>query len=96
MEIFDSPATIHLIKIHFAIFCVFTMLYYTIGFEDNFSCNMDTGSVFSPIYFSAVVHTSLGFGDCTPKTTAGRRLVTVHTMVSFATTLLVLGSWRFK
>jgi len=95
MSIFNAPATIHLIKVHFAIFTVFTMMYYSVGFEENFECDRDTGAPFSPIYFSAVVHTSLGFGDCGPKTPLGRRLVTVHTLISFVITMMVLGSWRF-
>jgi hypothetical protein len=95
MSIFNAPATIHLIKVHFAIFVVFTLLYYSVGFEENFECNRDTNAPFSPIYFSAVVHTSLGFGDCGPKTPLGRRLVTVHTLISFVITMMVLGSWKF-
>jgi hypothetical protein len=95
MSIFNAPATIHLIKVHFAIFVVFTLLYYSVGFEENFECNRDTDAPFSPIYFSAVVHTSLGFGDCGPKTPLGRRLVTVHTLISFVITMMVLGSWKF-
>lgn len=95
MAIFDAPATVHLIKIHFAVFVVFTFLYYAVGFSEHFECDRDTKAPFTPVYFSAVVHTSLGFGDCGPKTAVGRRLVTVHTMTSFIITMLVLGSWRF-
>lgn len=95
MTIFNAPATSHLLKIHFAVFAVFTMLYYAVGFENHFECNRDTAAPFTPIYFSAVVHTSLGFGDCGPKTPVGRRLVSAHTMISFIITMLVLGSWRF-
>lgn len=95
MSLFNAPATIHLIKIHFAIFFIFTSLYYAVDFNKHFECSRDLYSSFTPIYFSAVVHSSLGFGDCTPKTLLGRRLVTFHTMVSFVLTMLVLGSWRF-
>lgn len=92
--LFDSPATIQLLRIHFLIFFIFTTLYYSVGFERHFVCDRDTASPFSPIYFSAVVHTSLGFGDCGPKTPLGRRLVTVHTLCSFVSTLLVIATWR--
>lgn len=92
--LFDSPATIQIIRVHFAIFCIFTALYYSVDFPTHFVCDRDTNTPFTPIYFSAVVHSSLGFGDCGPKTALGRRLVTAHTLISFASTLLVLASWR--
>jgi len=92
--IFNNPATILLVRIHLVIFVLFTGLYYYVGFPSNFECDRDTDSPFSPIYFSAVVHTSLGFGDCGPKTPLGRRIVTAHTMTSFMATLLVLASWK--
>lgn len=92
--IFNSPATVALVKVHFVIFILFTSLYYYVDFPTNFECDRDTSSSFSPIYFSAVVHTSLGFGDCGPKTALGRRIVTAHTLISFMSTLLVLATWK--
>jgi len=91
--LFNTQATVHIVKIHIAIFSFFTMLYYSVGFEEHFECDRDSSEIFTPMYFSAIIHTGLG-GECTPKTPTGRRIVAVHTLTSFTTTLMVLATWK--
>ncbi len=48
------------------------------------------GPAFDPVYFAAITHTSLGFGDTIPRTKLARSVVTVHTAMALAVTVAFL------
>jgi hypothetical protein len=71
-----------------ALFALFFAMYLTIpgGFRENFyTPNDKTGKSWQDVlYFTAVTHTSTGYGDMYPLTPKARALVTMHTMLAFA------------
>lgn len=81
----DTSQTLSLIKLHAMIFLVFTMVYMVIDFEKHFGTNPA-----NVVYFSTTVHTTVGFGDITPQTALGKTVVSLHMILSFVATLLVL------
>ena len=85
MNIVNTSQTLSLLKLHSLIFIVFTTLYAVMDFQKHFG-----SSSTNALYFSASVHTSVGFGDIVPKTNEAKLIVTVHMLVSFAATLLIL------
>jgi len=85
MNVVNASQTVSLLKLHALIFGVFTMPYAFMDFEKHFGTSSS-----NVLYFSTVVHTSVGFGDITPKTAEAKGLVTMHMLLSFAATLLVL------
>jgi hypothetical protein len=81
----NTSQTLSLIKLHAVIFLVFTLIYAVIDFQKHFHT-----SPANIVYFSTTVHTSVGFGDITPKTHLGKAIVSLHMLLSFVATLLVL------
>jgi uncharacterized membrane protein len=81
----DTSQTWSLIKLHAVIFTIFTALYWLMDFKKHFGT--DPKDI---LYFSATVHSTVGFGDITPKTQAAKTVVTLHMVLSFIATLLVL------
>jgi hypothetical protein len=81
MDVVNTSQTLSLIKLHAAIFLAFSL----IDFQRHF--RTDPKDV---LYFSATVHTSVGFGDIVPKTPLAKAIVTMHMLLSFAATLLIL------
>lgn len=70
------------------LFALFFVLYFTIpgGFRENFNMPNDkTGKSWTDVlYFTAVTHSSTGYGDIYPLTKRARALVTLHVMMAFA------------
>ena len=85
MDVVNTSQTLSLIKLHAAIFLAFTLIYSLLDFQRHF--RTDPKDV---LYFSATVHTSVGFGDIVPKTPLAKAIVTMHMLLSFAATLLIL------
>lgn len=73
-----------------ALFALFFVLYLTIpgGFTENFYMPNDKTKAAKSwrdvLYFTAVTHSSTGYGDIYPLTPKARALVTMHTMLTFA------------
>lgn len=71
-----------------ALFALFFVLYLTIpgGFSENFNVpNKETGKRWQDVmYFTAVTHSSTGYGDIYPLSRRARALVTMHAMLAFA------------
>ena len=70
------------------LFALFFTLYLTIpgGFRENFNTPNDkTGKSWTDVlYFTAVTHSSTGYGDIYPLTPRARALVTMHSLMAFA------------
>lgn len=70
------------------LFALFFVLYLTIpgGFRENFyTPNDKTGKSWRDVmYFTAVTHSSTGYGDIYPLTPWAKALVTVHSLLAFA------------
>jgi uncharacterized membrane protein len=69
------------------IFVVFTTLYWLM---DSKEPGKHFGSNFDPVYFSIITHTTIGFGDISPKTTAARRVTSAHAVLTLVFTLYYL------
>ena len=69
---------------HAAVFGFFWGLYYFIpgGFENNFNTPGPVGTA-DVAYYTAVTHTTIGFGDIYPKTTPARLIVACHALLVF-------------
>jgi hypothetical protein len=71
-----------------ALFALFFVLYLTIpgGFRENFNMPNDkTGKSWRDVlYFTAVTHSSTGYGDIYPLSPKARALVTMHAVLAFA------------
>ena len=72
---------------HVAVVVVFTAVYAALHRADPGHFG---GAAFDPVYFAAITHTSLGFGDIVPKTRLARSAVVVHTAVALAVTVAFL------
>lgn len=71
-----------------SVFALFFVMYLTIpgGFRENFNMPNDkTGHTWTDVlYYTAITHTSIGYGDIYPLTPRARALVTVHSILAFA------------
>jgi len=85
MNAINTSQTWSLIKLHAVIFSIFTLIYSLVDFRKHFGA--DPKDV---LYFSTTVHSTVGFGDITPKTPTAKTLVTMHMVLSFVATLLIL------
>lgn len=65
----------------------FALLYWIIGMDRHFG-TADAG-LEDAAYFAVVAHTSVGFGDITPKTRLARMLVSLHVLAVWAVTLVL-------
>jgi CBS domain containing-hemolysin-like protein len=69
------------------IFIVFTVIYW---FMETSNPGEHFGDTFDPIYFSIITHTTIGFGDISPKTIAARRVTSAHAILTLIFTLYYL------
>lgn len=71
------------------IILVFAVFYYIIFlFQKEKTYSVEKVSVFDALYFSFVVHFTLGFGDIFPVSTASRILVIIHTTLFWVINLI--------
>ncbi len=89
MHLINTIASINLLKIHAFLFVFFTIIYMSMDFEKHFNSKQKNA-----IYFSASVHSGVGFGDISPITDDAKILVALHAMCSFGSTLLVISRSR--
>ncbi|AGE55742.1 potassium channel protein kcv [Acanthocystis turfacea Chlorella virus MN0810.1] len=78
-----------LLLIHIAILTFFTVVYKML--PDGVFSNGDPSWV-DCLYFSASTHTTVGYGDLTPKSPVAKLTATAHMMIVFA---IVVSSFTF-
>lgn len=69
-----------------AILVVFAGIYWALGMERHFGTSPGSGAG-DALYFATIAHTSVGFGDITPKTRLAKALVSLHVLAVWAVTL---------
>ena len=67
------------IQANIVILIVFAYIYYYLYNIDNDTYSVKKFTYFDAIYFSFVVHFTLGFGDIFPVSTKSRTIVMIHT-----------------
>ena len=77
---------------HAVIYAVFFTLYTMIpgGFAANFQTPGKSVSSGDVAFFTAVTHTTIGYGDMYPKTSTARRLVLLHMVLVFVATASII------
>lgn len=79
------------------IYILFTMLYFSMGMEEHFVYNntsIKRSPLLDTIYFSAIAHTTTGFGDITPKTDLAKALTALHVLSAWGTTLVLSAGFN--
>jgi len=85
MNVVNTSQTISLLELHAFIFVAFTTVYVVMDFKRHFDAAPS-----NVLYFSTSIHTGVGAGDIVPITGEGKAVVTLHMLLSFIATLLVL------
>lgn len=66
------------------VFVMFTVIYWIM---DTMRPGIHFGDSFDPVYFSVITHTTIGFGDISPKTTVARYITSLHAVLTLVVTL---------
>jgi len=79
------PRQLFLVELNIYIYLIFLGLYYTLlDPNDILINNADENHVISPldyIYFTAIIHSTVGFGDITINSKIGKILKTLHSLI---------------
>ena len=89
----DWKSTEILVVAHAIILIVFSSIYKTMDFTKHFTVDKPLTGV-HPIYYAVTVSSSTGFGDITPRTTIARVITTLHMLLAWGTTILVIARYR--
>lgn len=90
----DWKSTDIFIFVHTVILLVFISIYRFMDFEKNFYLDEQVTS-FHPIYYAVTVSSSTGFGDITPRTLQAKIATTIHMLLAWGTTILVIARYAF-
>ena len=66
------------------VFAVFTVIYWIMN---KLQPGVHFGDAFDPLYFSVITHTTIGFGDISPKTRVARYVTSLHAVLTLVVTL---------
>ena len=95
-----GSVVMNILYVNLFLFAFFTVIYWCMDFKKhfNFPATTDPHNFVDTLYFSAVTHTSTGFGDITPKTSPAKLLVLSHALVVFISFILLTadGICKFK
>ena len=75
---------------HSSIVIVFSIVYYFLLKPRDFNGGEGLKNYIDYFYFTMVTHTSVGYGDISPKTKKARLLVTLHITIAF---FLIISLW---
>lgn len=76
---------------HIIIFVIFVVLNYIFMNKQHFNIASESKyNILDSVYYTAVVHTSTGFGDISPKTDITKIITTAHTICVFAVIASIL------
>ena len=84
----------HVLMWHVAVYLTFMTIYASVGFKRHFNIPATAdGSFGTSAYYALVVHGSLG-SDIYPLTGVGRLLVSLHLLMAWIPTVLLLDAAR--
>lgn len=100
----NIPVTLGLVVYHILLYSLFTTIYISLDWHHHFRVPSDMEydpsqsklvrtkkpiSTVSKMYFSAVTHLTLGYGDITPKTDMARLIVMMHASLSWLSFIMI-------
>ena len=89
----DWKSTEILVVAHAIILIVFSGMYKAMDFTKHFRVEQPVTSM-HPVYYAVTVSSSTGFGDITPRTSIARAITTLHMLLAWGTTILVIARYR--
>lgn len=70
------------IGVHIIVYLIFTYLYTTLS-DNDFITNSSISKDYNRYYYSAITHTTIGFGDISPKSTKCKLITMAHVFTVF-------------
>lgn len=68
---------IHKLSLHIIVYLIFTYLYTTLS-DSDFITNGSISKEYNRYYYSAITHTTIGYGDISPKSTKCKLITMAH------------------
>ena len=69
---------INMVYAHLTLILVFSLIYHNFLTREDFNNGESMSSYLDTLYFTGVTHTSVGYGDISPKTTKARSITLIH------------------
>ena len=77
---------------NFTLFCAFAFIYWSMDMRKHFTfapSSPPTNDLQNVVYFTAITHTSTGFGDIFPKTAEAKAMTSLHVMSVWSTLMML-------
>ena len=68
------------LMLHLIVYITFTIIYSNLP-DDDFIINNDLSKQYNRLYFSAITHTTIGYGDILPKTPRCKLITMLHAFI---------------
>ena len=72
---------LNIVMAHLTIILLFSLINHFYLTRDDFSNGESMKSYIDSLYFTGVTHTSVGYGDISPKTSRARFLTLIHILI---------------
>ena len=66
--------------LHLIVYVTFTIIYSNLP-DDDFIINSDLSKQYNRLYFSAITHTTIGYGDISPKSSRCKLITMIHAFI---------------
>ena len=75
---------------HLCILIFFSIVYFNYLTSDDFNSSDKLENYSDYLYFSVITHSSVGYGDISPKTPKAKKLVMLHVIITFS---MIISLW---